>query len=168
MAPRHASGGSFRRSAEKDLRLRWGMSVKRLSDGAQLTGSLDTYVWGWSTALRPGGEPIYLVEPTPNPVRFDLKTSEGGPRLPAPQLLMRALVGGLWQDRGTFPIAARPAANWLPKIGGLGTGDYTGVRTLLLADRDGDGLSEVDMMRDDGTHAWVGWNATSGTSVVKP
>jgi hypothetical protein len=71
---------------------RWGMKVLRESDGAGLTGSQDTYVWGWSSALKCGGEVLYLVEFLPNPVRFDIRDSLGV-RLPPPQLVVYALVG---------------------------------------------------------------------------
>jgi len=111
---------------------------------------------------------IYLVEQTPNPMRFDFKTGPGGPRLPAPQLRAWALVNTLWSDRGTFPVAARLAPNYLPRNGSMGTGDYTGIIGLNLMDRDGDGFPEVQRVQDDGTNVWVGWNTTSGGWAVKP
>lgn len=146
---------------------RWGMKVLRESDGAGLTGSLDTYVWGWSGALKSGGEVLYLVEVFPNPVRYDVKDSQGV-RLPPPQLVVYALVGGLWSNRGTFPLAGRPVLLETPKAGTLGTGDFYGVNQLNLADRDADGLQEVQIATAAGGTAWIGWSAAAGEWVIKP
>ncbi|MFN7959874.1 MAG: hypothetical protein U0002_01250 [Thermoanaerobaculia bacterium] len=146
---------------------RWGMKVLSEANGGGLTGSLDTYVWGWSTTLRSGGEVLYLVEPTPNPVRFDLKDASGQ-RLPPQALRVYALVNGLWSARGTFPAAGRPHLLDVPKVGGLGSGDFYPVRQLTLEDRDGDGLQEVLITLADGTDCWIGWSAATASWVVKP
>jgi hypothetical protein len=142
------------------------MKVIREADGAGLTGSLDTYVWGWSAALRAGNEIIYLLEWLPNPVRFDV-TDDTGNRLAPSQLRAWALVNGLWSDRGTFPIAGRPELVDVPKTGSLGTGDFYPVKSLRLEDRDADGLQEVAIELASGDVVWVGWCSASGSWVTK-
>jgi hypothetical protein len=146
---------------------RWGMKVVRESDGVGLTGSLDTYIWGWSTALKTGTEALYLVENLPTSVRFNL-ADEAGNRLAATPLRIRALVNGLWSDRGTFPVAGRPVLLDSPKTGTLGTGDFYGVKTLQLQDRDGDGLMDVAIRNASGATVWVGWSSTSASWTEKP
>lgn len=145
----------------------WGMKVIRESDGASLTGSQGTYVWGWSTALKTGGETLYLVESLPGVVRFNLK-DDAGNRLAPTQLRVYALVNGFWSDRGTLPVAGRPVLLDAPKTGSLGTGDFYGVKTLSLADRDSDGLMDVAVQAADGSIAWIGWSATTSSWIVKP
>ena len=54
----------------------------------------------------------------------------------------------------------------MSRDGTLGTGDTYPVRQLTLADRDGDGLQEVQISTATGTTAWIGWS-TMGW-VVKP
>ena len=63
----------------------WGMQARREDTGASVTGSGQTYVWGWSDAILPGGEIAYLVESLPAQVRFDLAD------VPASQLQVLAL-----------------------------------------------------------------------------
>jgi hypothetical protein len=73
-------------------------------------------------------------------------------------------VDGLWSARGSFPDAGRPRVLAVPAEGSRGVGSYTPFAELSLADRDGDGLVEVE--REDGT--FVGWDAATGTFVGKP
>jgi hypothetical protein len=134
------------------------MKVIREADGAGLTGSLDTYVWGWSAALREGNEIIYLLEWLPNPVRFDI-ADDSGNRLAPSQLRAWALVNGLWSDRGTFPIAGRPVLVDVPKTGSLGTGDFYPVKSLWLEDADADDFQDVAIATASGV-VWVGWSCT--------
>jgi hypothetical protein len=145
----------------------WGMKVMRESDGASLTGSQGTYVWGWSTALKAGGEALYLVESLPAQVRFNLK-DDAGNRLAPTQLRVYALVNGFWSDRGTMPVAGRPVLLDAPKTGSLGTGDFFAVKMLSLQDRDGDGLQDVAIQTATGSIVWIGWSATASSWVVKP
>jgi hypothetical protein len=50
--------------------------------------------------------------------------------------------------------------------GPIGTGSFTGLAELELADRDGDGLAEVHVIGDGGD-VWVGWDAATSSFVVK-
>ncbi len=150
-----------------DTRGRWGMKVIRESDGAVLTGGQETYVCGWSAALNPGSEVLYLVETFPNPVRFNLK-ADAGSRLAPQQLRVLALVNGLWSDRGLFPVAGRPVLLDAPKAGSVGTGDSYAVKALNLVDRDSDGLKEVAIQTSGGTTIWIGWSPGSNSWAVKP
>lgn len=154
---------AFQHAATKG---RWNMKVVRESDGALLTGSADTYVWGWSSSLHPSAETLYLVEALPNPVRFDVK-DDGGNRMSPSALRVQALVNGLWDDRGAFPVAGRPVLVDIKKTGALGTGDFFGVKALSLADLDGDGLDEVATATASGTVVWIGWSPSSGSWVTK-
>ncbi len=144
---------------EKNLKSRgtWAMEVLREADGLPVTGSLQTYVWGWSTSLRPGGEPLYLVEVFTRDVAFDVSD------VPPPMLEVRALVNGLWSPRGKFPRAGRPAIHQADGSGARGLGAYSYFAELDLADIDCDGLPEVKL--EDGT--WIGWSVTNAMFVIK-
>lgn len=135
----------------------WGQMVLGASDGQGLTGSQQTYVWGMSTALLPGGEPLYLVETLPAKTPYDLR------KHPASALAVRALVSALWSTRGTFPVAGRPRIVSEAAHGSRGVGSYTGFAELSLRDLDGDGLMEVEL--EDGR--WVGYDAASGAFTLK-
>ena len=137
---------------------KWGMQVMRESDGAVLTGSQTTYVWGWDGALGPGGETLYLVEYLPPVTLWDLSDA------PAGQLQVQVLAGGLWSPRGVFPVAGRPKVAAVPPEGWRGSGSSAPYAELSVEDRDGDGLVEV--MLEDGT--FVGWDEGSQSFVVKP
>lgn len=138
---------------------RWGMQVRRVSDGASVTGSQDTYVWGWSDAVHPGGERVYLVEVLPSSVRFDLVDA------PATAMMVWALPGdGLWSPRGQLPVAGRPMIASVPAEGSRGVGSYTALAELVLEDRDGDGLQDVQLA--DGS--WAGWAEDAGAYAAKP
>jgi hypothetical protein len=123
----------------------WGMQLFRESDGLSLTGGLHHYVWGWSDQLLPSGEVLYLLELLPGSGRFDLAD-----RSPS-TLAVYALVEGLWTPRGTFPVVGRPLLQNVPATGNLGTGSFTYISELTLADSDEDGLMEVQLK--DGS--WV-------------
>lgn len=130
---------------------KWGMQVYRRSDGLPLTGSLETYVWGWSDALLPSGERVYLVEYLAGEGRFDLTDRA------ATAMNVWALVDGLWTARGVFPVAGRPALGWESARGATGVGSYTALAQLVTSDADGDGL--VDVQLEDGT--LVGWDGSA-------
>jgi hypothetical protein len=134
---------------------RWGMQARRVGDGASVTGSQDTYVWGRSDRLLPGGEILYLVEVLPSRVRFDLAD------VPPSALRVYALVAGLWTERGVFPVAGRPALRSVMPEGAIGVGSFTGLAELDALDLDGDGLDEIALT--DGTRI----GASGTTFVVK-
>ncbi|MEZ4221772.1 MAG: hypothetical protein R3B13_12645 [Polyangiaceae bacterium] len=135
----------------------WGMQVLRESDGSGLTGGQHVYVWGWSSALLPGGEVVYLVENLPGAGAFDLSD-----RAPS-QLSVLALVGGLFTARGTLPVAGRPVLRTVAPSGARGAGSYTYFAELELADRDGDGLADVHLESGD----WVGYSTAKSAFVTK-
>lgn len=135
----------------------WGMQAVREVDGAGITGSQGTYVWGWSTTLRTGGEPLYLVESLPGTTLWDLSD-----RAPSP-LQVLALVDGLWAPRGVFPVAGRPKIALVAAEGARGVGSYTSFAELTAEDRDGDGLDEVALAGG----AWIGWDAQAQAFAVK-
>lgn len=137
---------------------KWGMQVLREADGTVLTGSQTTYVWGWDKALRPGDELLYLVEYLPPVTLWDL--SDVAPSA----LQVQALSGGLWSPRGAFPAPGRPKLATVQPEGPRGTGAYAAFVELTAADRDGDGLVEVEL--EDGT--FVGWDEGAQAFVVKP
>jgi hypothetical protein len=135
------------------------MQALRLNDGAGLTGSMNTYVWGWSSEVLPSHEIVYFVEQLPGEGAFDLSDR---PRSP---LQVYALVDGLWQSRGTFPVPGRPKMRQGLKRGPIGSGDMMGGPIeLTLHDFDGDGLQ--DLILEDGK-TWVGYSVDSGKFVVK-
>jgi hypothetical protein len=144
----------------------WSMKVLRESDGTVLTGSADTYVWGWSSSLVSSREILYLVDILPDPVRFDIK-DDAGVRIAPSELHVSALVDGRWADRGALPVAGRPVLVDVPKTGALGTGDFYGVKALSLADLDHDGLEEVAISTASGGVVWIGWSSDSGSWVTK-
>jgi hypothetical protein len=135
----------------------WAMVALQTADGNSVTGSVQTYVWGKSDALVPGGETVYLVETLPASEAFDLSD------VPPSKLNVYALVKGLWTTRGLFPVAARPKIRSIPEQGARGMGAYSGYAELTLADVDCDGVQDVQL--DDGT--WVGWSKSSSAFVVK-
>jgi len=135
----------------------WGMQARRVSDGGSITGSQQTYVWARSDRLLATGEIVYLVESLPARTRFDLADV-------APTALnVYALVAGLWVGRGVFPVAGRPRIASVPAEGATGVGSYSGLAVPTTADRDRDGLDDVEL--DDGT--WVGWDVATSAFVVK-
>jgi hypothetical protein len=135
----------------------WGMQVLRESDGVGLTGSLNTYVWGATDRLLPSGEWAYLVEwINEATVAFDLSDHTPG------ALWVGTLVGGLWQDQGSFPVVGRPRLRSVAAGGARGVGAFSSFAELTLADVDGDGVDEVQL--EDGT--WIGFEG--GAFVVVP
>lgn len=135
----------------------WGMMALRESDGQSVTGGLNVYVWGRSDRLTASRETLYLVEQLPGAGYFDLSDRAASP------LVAYALVGGLFQNRGVFPAAGRPAIRQVSPSGSVGVGSYTYVAELDEQDVDGDGAMEV-RMRDG---RWVGWDRATSAWVVK-
>ncbi|MBX7193925.1 MAG: hypothetical protein K1X94_17865 [Sandaracinaceae bacterium] len=126
----------------------WGMQVRRLSDGASVTGSLNTYVWGATDRLLPSGELVYVVESMPSGARFDVADV-------APSALhVWALVDGLWSARGDLPIAGRPRVVSVAAEGDVGVGSFSMPTALELTDVDGDGLAELGLAGGER----VGWD----------
>lgn len=136
----------------------WGMQVVREADGAVLTGSQGTYVWGWSGALRPGPAPLYLVEYLPPVTLWDLSDVAASP------LRVQALAGGLWAAGDLFPVPGRPKLAAVAPEGWRGSGSSAPYAELSAVDRDGDGYLEVEL--EDGT--FVGWDDATEAFVVKP
>jgi len=136
---------------------RWGMQVLRESDGAGLTGAQELYVWGWTDTVLPGGEIIYLVEQLPGVGAFDLSDREPS------ELQLWALVGGLFEPRASAPIAGRPRVIAAPPRPDLGQGAFSYAAELTLADRDRDGLDEIQLDDDQ----WIGWDNVRGSMIVK-
>lgn len=134
----------------------WGMQVVDERTGAVLTGSQTTYVWAWSRDLVPDtAEPLYLVEYLPPKHRWDLTD------VPPSTLQIQALTGGLWQPRGTFPVAGRPKLALLPPSGPRGAGSFTAYAALTLHPHpDGPGVE-----LEDGTI--VGWDPDAAAFVVR-
>lgn len=136
----------------------WGMRVIRESNGATLTGSLNSYIWGKADNFYSTAEPVYLVEILPDSEMFDLSDQ------PPPKLQARTIgANGLWNVLGTFPITGRPLIKKVPPSSsrGLGIGYY--YAELTTSDRDEDGFMDVQLT--DGS--WVGYSKTKGTLVVK-
>jgi hypothetical protein len=101
---------------------------------------------------------VYLVEVLPSSVRFDLVDA------PATALMVWALPrDGLWSPRGQLPVARRPMIASVPAEDHRGVGSYTGLAGLVLEDRDGDGLQDVQLA--DGS--WVGWSEDAGAYAIK-
>ncbi|HZO17045.1 MAG TPA: hypothetical protein VFB62_27400, partial [Polyangiaceae bacterium] len=117
----------------------WGMQARRRSDGASITGSLQTYVWGWSDQLLPSGEVAYLVETLPTLVRFDRAD------VPDTALTVMTLVNGLWQSIGVLPVAGPPKIVLEAARGANGVGSSTGLAELSLRDADDDGIAELEL-----------------------
>lgn len=129
----------------------WGMQVRRLSDGASVTGSLNTYVWGASDRLLPSGELVYVVESMPSGARFDVAD------VPASAMHVWALVDGLWSPRGDLPIAGRPRILSVPAEGDVGVGSFSMPTALDLSDLDDDGLVELALTSGERLE----WNGTA-------
>jgi hypothetical protein len=135
----------------------WGMMALRERDGQSVTGGLEVYVWGWSASLTETRETLYLVESLPGAGYFDLSDRASSP------LVVYSIVGGLFQNRGRFPVAGRPAIRRESPTGSVGLGSYSYVAELDLRDVDGDRLMDVRM--SDGR--WVGWDRATSAWVVK-
>ncbi|WAS90186.1 hypothetical protein [Nannocystis punicea] len=130
---------------------KWGMQVVDERTGQGLTGSQQTYVWGWSDQLRPG-ELVYLVEYLPPTTLWDL--SDVAPSA----LQVQALEGGLWQSRGTFPVAGRPKLQQRVPTGAQGVGSYTSFAELTLHPGDPPGVELEDgtvIAHDPVRDAWI-------------
>jgi len=127
----------------------WGMQVVDERTGQGLTGSQQTYVWGWSDQLVPG-ELVYLVEYLPPTTLWDLSDVAPGPM----QVLQ--LVDGLWQGRSAFPVAGRPKLRQVTPTGARGVGSYTTLAELTLHPGDPPGVELEDgtVVAHDGG-AWV-------------
>ena len=127
----------------------------------ELVGSVPrSYVWGWSDRVLPGGTPVYAVEALPDRAGFDLD------RRTEPRALhLAAFDRGHWTDVAAFPAgAARPLVRAVQAHGAIGTGAFTALAELSLADRDGDGLAEIELA----DHTWIGFDArTPGTLSAK-
>ncbi len=136
---------------------RWGMQVLRESDGAGLTGGQDVYLWGWSDALHPSGEVVYLVETFDGPGRFDLAD-----RAPS-ALRWYTLEEGLFVSQGTAPVEGRPNVLRAQPTPALGQGASSFSSALNLHDRNADGLLDVEF--EDGT--WIGWDDATQAVVVR-
>ena len=136
---------------------RWGMQVVRESDGVGLTGAQELYVWGWTDTVLPGGEVVYLVEQLPGVGAFDLSDREPS------ELQLWALVDGLFQPRASAPVAGRPKIFTAPPRPELGQGAFSYTAELTLADRDRDGLDEIQLDDDQ----WIGWDDVRGSMVLK-
>lgn len=136
---------------------RWGMQVLRESDGAGLTGGQDVYLWGWSDALHPSGEVVYLVETFDGPGRFDLAD-----RAPS-ALRWYTLEKGLFVAQGVAPQGGRPTIARAQPTPSLGQGGSSFSSELNLDDRNADGLMDVEL--EDGT--WIGWDDATQAVVVR-
>jgi hypothetical protein len=133
----------------------WGMQVVDERTGAGLTGGQTVYVWGWSDALAPGGEVLYLVESLPPKTLWDLSDVSPG------NLQVLALVNGLFAARGAFPVAGRPKLDLRAPQGPRGAGSYTSFAELTLHPHpDGAGVELTD-----GTI--VGWDPATAAYVVR-
>lgn len=114
------------------------------------TGSQRTYVWGMTNEMLPGdGNVTYLVEQ-----RSEERTAYNLLQHAPVALRVYTLVGGLWQFKGNFPVAARPVITYLNpnsivldkkynSSGSRGAGSYTQYAELTLSDIDHDGWKEV-------------------------
>ena len=129
----------------------WGMQVRRVRDGASLTGSLGTYVWGATDRLLPSRELVFVVESMPSGARFDVSD------VPASAMHVWALVDGLWAARGDLPIVGRPRILTTPASGDVGVGSFADPTALDLTDVDGDGLAELALA----TGERIEWNGTA-------
>jgi len=136
----------------------WGMKLIRESDGITLTGSMDTYIWGWTDQLLPSGDITYLMEFVPEAGRFDLSDREPS------RLYVKTLHAGHWQHSGRFPVEGRPEILQVAPDGPIGAGSYTYLSELALHDVDSDGL--MDVLMADGNY--VGYSEEEGVFVVKP
>lgn len=133
----------------------WAMEALSEADGSSITGGTGNYVWGWSKAIAPGGETLYLVETLPPEHRFDLSD------VPAGTMNVYALIKGLWTSRGAFPKAGRPKIVMKDGDGARGVGAYSGFAELSLKDIDCDGYPDIELT--DGT--FVGYRG--GAFVAK-
>lgn len=132
----------------------WGMQVVDERTGAPLTGGQTIYVWGWSGELGPDDEILYLVEYLPPKTLWDLSD------VPPGTLQVQALVDGLLQPRGTFPVAGRPKLDLQEPRGPRGAGSYTPFAELTLHPGD-----PVGVELEDGTI--VGWDPNTQMYVVR-
>jgi hypothetical protein len=135
----------------------WRTVFLRQDTGAAVTGGTG-YVWGYSAKILPGGKLTYLVEFPPANARFNL---EQGPRS---TLVFESAKDGFYVEEGRTASPARPKIRTSQPFGKHGSGGGNLLTELVLEDRDGDGLSEVQL--DDGTY--VGWSAAAKAIVVKP
>jgi len=140
----------------------WSAQALDLENGRGINQWPNAYFWDRVYNFVPGQREVFLVEPMPNPVRFDQKGY-------SPQPLMVAGIDAnfRWQRFGSFPVAGRPHMTpstpyWIPI--GIGVGaSWRGVWSAVTRPRP-DGL--VDIQLQDGR--WIGYSSTQHTFVVQP
>jgi hypothetical protein len=135
----------------------WGLRVFAEDDGKELASLQAAYVWGVSNMLTPSGSWVFLVEPLPPSVPFDISD------LPTAKIVAMSLVGGTWQTEGTFPLSGRPAIRSSIPHGNRGNGDGSPYADLFVNDVDADGL--LDVRLESGV--WVGWSKAKHAFAVK-
>jgi hypothetical protein len=138
----------------------WTVEALDARTGELVASVPRSYVWGWSDRVLPGGRPIYVVESWTDRAGFDLD------RRTEPRALhLAAFDHGHWTDIAAFPAgAARPLVRAVQPHGPIGTGAFTTLAELSFADRDGDGLVDIELM----DHTWIGYDARApGTLSVK-
>ena len=133
----------------------WGMQVVDERTGTPLTGGQTIYVWGWSDRIGPDDEVLYLVEYLPPKTLWDLSD------VPPGTLQVQALVNGLLQPRGSFPVAGRPKLDLQEPRGPRGAGSYTAFAELTL--HPGDATPGVEL--EDGTI--IGWDPNTQTWLAR-
>jgi hypothetical protein len=99
-----SDGKEWLACAERNIKSRgsWGLQAYDLKNGRNIASVPNTYVWGMSSRLLPGGEFLYLAEEVPADHAFDLSD------VPPSAIELRVLMNGNWETRGTFPSKSRP------------------------------------------------------------
>ena len=123
--------------------------ARRWRDSAAGAGRAGKYR---SRPRSTGGEVLYLVESLPPKTLWDL--SDVAPTA----LQVQALTNGLWQARGTFPVAGRPKLTMAAPAGPRGAGSYTAFAELTLHPGDTPGVELEDgtvVGHDPDTQTWV-------------
>jgi hypothetical protein len=143
---------------------RWTLQVLDEGTGSGVVAIQDSYMWGYTDKLLPGGQLSFIVEP------FDAPTPFARPKDSPRQMKIYALQSSSsWQLQNVamFPVTGRPALRYdsyetNPTLAGQGkNGNFMHLRTR--PNQQASGL--VDIQLENGQ--WVGYSGSAAGIVLK-
>ena len=143
---------------------RWTLQVLDESNGSGVVAISDSYMWGYTDKLLPGGRLSFIVEPFSAPIPF-ARPSDSTSKMKI--YALNSSPNWQLQEVGMFPVTGRPSLRLdsyetNPAINGQGkNGNFMHLRTRtnqLAA-----GLVDVQLQNGQ----WVGYSAAAGGVVQK-